>query len=65
MELVLGKHRVSNTETGSCPDLSIPRFSACMNESLLAMAILEMDPEIIVTIFNNQEGLAGPAGAEL
>lgn len=29
------------------------------------MTILEMDPRIIVTIFNHQEGLAGPVGAEL
>lgn len=34
-------------------------------EDFMAMTILEMEPGITVTIFNNQEGLAEPAGAEL
>lgn len=42
-----------------------------MHESLVAMkdlmtmTIWEMDPGIMVTVFNSQEGLAEPAGAEL
>lgn len=31
----------------------------------MAMIILEMDPGIIVTIVNNEEGLAGASRAEL
>lgn len=44
---------------------------SAMHESLvamkdsMAMTIWEMDAGIIVTISNNQEGLAEPAGAEL
>lgn len=35
------------------------------NEGFHRVTILGMDPRIIVTIFNNEEGLAAPAGAEL
>lgn len=67
MELVYlhGKTSSFQYRNWFLPWVGIQRFSACTNESLVAMTILEMDPGIIVTIFNNQEGLAGPAGAEL
>lgn len=53
----------------SLPRISIRRHSACMsfggNEGFHRVTILGMDPRIIVTIFNNEEDLAAPAGAEL
>lgn len=60
---------VSNIETHPCPESVLEDTAHCMsfggNEGFHRVTIWGMDPRIVVTIFNNEEGLAAPAGAEL
>lgn len=60
---------VSNIETRPCPESVFEDTAHCMsfggNEGFHRVTILGMDPGIIVTVFNNEEGVAAPAGAEL
>lgn len=60
---------VSNIETRPCPESVFEDTTHCMsfggNEGFRRVTIWGMDPRIIGTIFNNEEGLAAPAGAEL